>query len=32
MFVGLITPLAKFNDQPDPMTFSGVIALELTQI
>ena len=25
-------PLAKFNNQPDPMQFSGVMALEFTQI
>ena len=27
-----LNPLAKFNNQPDPMKFSGVMALELTQI
>ena len=26
-----LNPLAKFNNQPDPMKFSGVMALELTQ-
>jgi len=27
-----LNPLAKFNNQPDLMKFSGVMALELTQI
>ena len=27
-----LNPLAKFNNQPDPMKFSGVMVLELTQI
>jgi len=26
-----LNPLAKFNNQPDPMKFSAVMALELTQ-
>ena len=27
-----LNPLAKFNNQPDPIKFSGVMALELTRI
>jgi len=27
-----LNPLAKFNNQPDPMNFSGVMVLEFTQI
>ena len=27
-----LNPLAKFNNKPNPMNFSGVMALELTQI
>jgi len=30
--VCLLNPLAKFNNQPDPMKFSVVMALELTRI